>query len=236
MLPSPLVLDRRSRCPCGHHPPRHAAVSGEVFAQAGSSSRGTNRGWPVPRPAPWTVVVPAAGVPGEPIPKDKVIVAGLNVPYRAQSANPQPPAAALVSQIAHATCNNESWGIGLGIPQESAGLWTGGRSGSACFDFVSPAGQPAEGAVDPLSAPEQWSPGGGLLTKRAFQIASASCGPRALSRLPWARSLRRRGGGDTAGRAGGDEEHWSLTSLPNQDDQDWRAVGAPCQKAGVSAC
>ena len=28
-----------------------------------------------------------------------------------------------------------------------------------------------------------------MLTKVAFQIASASCGPRALSRLPWARSL-----------------------------------------------
>ena len=31
-------------------------------------------------------------------------------------------------------------------------------------------------------------------------------------------------------------KHWSLTSHSNQDDQDWRAVGAPCQKAGVSAC
>ena len=28
-----------------------------------------------------------------------------------------------------------------------------------------------------------------LLTKGSIQIASASCGPRALSRLPWMRSL-----------------------------------------------
>ena len=45
VLPSPLVLDRRGRRSCGHHPPRHAdaaAVSVEVFAQAGSSSSGTN--------------------------------------------------------------------------------------------------------------------------------------------------------------------------------------------------
>ena len=35
---------------------------------------------------------------------------------------PQPPAATLVSQIAGGMCNNGSWGIGLGIPQESAGL------------------------------------------------------------------------------------------------------------------
>ena len=31
--------------------------------------------------------------------------------------------------------------------------------------------------------------GSRLLTKGAFQIASANCGPRALSILPWARSL-----------------------------------------------
>ena len=39
------MLDRRSRRSCGHHLPRHAdaaAVAGEVFAQAGRSSSGTN--------------------------------------------------------------------------------------------------------------------------------------------------------------------------------------------------
>ena len=40
-----------------------------------------------------------------------------------------------------------------------------------------------------LSCTRAMVPMRGLLTKRAFQIASASCGPRALSRLPWARSL-----------------------------------------------
>ena len=45
VLPAPLVQDRRSRRSCGHHPPGHAdaaAVAGEVFAQAGGSSSGTN--------------------------------------------------------------------------------------------------------------------------------------------------------------------------------------------------
>ena len=45
VLPSPLVLDRRSRRSGGHHPPGHAdaaAVSGEVFAQAGVERRGAD--------------------------------------------------------------------------------------------------------------------------------------------------------------------------------------------------
>ena len=45
MLSPPLVLDRRSRRSCGHHPAGHAdaaAVAGEVFAQAGSSSSGAD--------------------------------------------------------------------------------------------------------------------------------------------------------------------------------------------------
>ena len=31
-------------------------------------------------------------------------------------------------------------------------------------------------------------------------------------------------------------KHWSVDQSADQDDQDWRTVGAPCQKAGVSAC
>ena len=31
-------------------------------------------------------------------------------------------------------------------------------------------------------------------------------------------------------------KHWSLTSLQTRMIQDWRTVGAPCRKAGVSAC
>ena len=31
-------------------------------------------------------------------------------------------------------------------------------------------------------------------------------------------------------------KHWSADQSSDQDDQDRRTVGAPCQKAGVSAC
>ena len=43
VLPAPLVLDRRVRRPCGHHPPRHsdaAAVPTEVVAEAGGPGGG----------------------------------------------------------------------------------------------------------------------------------------------------------------------------------------------------
>ena len=42
MVPSPLVLDHCGWCSYGHHPARHAdaaAVSGEIFVQAGGSGR-----------------------------------------------------------------------------------------------------------------------------------------------------------------------------------------------------